>query len=369
MPRLCTCKGDVGKSWYVYFHYTDDNGEKQLCRYKFGINRIKSKRAREKEGAALVQALKIKLESGWNPLTKKTTAYKLNFVANTLFDLLDIKKAFITPRTYKTYYDQINLFKKWLESKAIDKLYISSFTDQHARSYSDWLLRDKQYCGKTHNSHLNTMRCFFNGAIERELVTHNPFKAVKAVRQEYGHNTTYSRDEEEKVKTMAYKEHRLFFYATQFVRYCFFRRSELASLQRKHIIWDNKTIIVPSKSAKNRTQDSITISSTLEKYILEMNILELDPEMYIFSKNFEPSFFKLKRVDDFSDQQREINRILGIKKEATFYSWKHTGAVELYNITKDPYTVMRQCRHSDIRMTMIYLRSLGCGVSEQVRAW
>ena len=36
---------------------------------------------------------------------------------------------------------------------------------------------------------------------------------------------------------------------------------------------------------------------------------------------------------------------------------------------KNAYIVMRQCRHSDIKMTMIYLRSLGCGVNEQVREW
>ena len=47
----------------------------------------------------------------------------------------------------------------------------------------------------------------------------------------------------------------------------------------------------------------------------------------------------------------------------------HTGVVDLYNHTKDAYIVMRQCRHSDIKMTMIYLRSLGCGVNEQVREW
>ena len=46
-----------------------------------------------------------------------------------------------------------------------------------------------------------------------------------------------------------------------------------------------------------------------------------------------------------------------------------TGVVDLYNHTKDAYIVMRQCRHSDIKMTMIYLRSLGCGVNEQVRDW
>lgn len=77
----------------------------------------------------------------------------------------------------------------------------------------------------------------------------------------------------------------------------------------------------------------------------------------------------MKRIDDLSDKQRVVNKENNIRSECTFYSWKHTGVVDLYNHTKDAYIVMRQCRHSDIKMTMIYLRSLGCGVNEQVRDW
>jgi integrase len=129
---------------------------------------------------------------------------------------------------------------------------------------------------------------------------------------------------------------------------------------------------VPSKSSKNRKQDSITIPASFEKLIETSGILKLDPEMYIFGypgKLFQPSLIKVKRLDDFSDRQREVNTLLGINPDCSFYSWKHTGACELYNLTTDPYVVMRQCRHSDIVITMRYLRSLGMGVNEQVRAW
>ncbi len=160
-----------------------------------------------------------------------------------------------------------------------------------------------------------------------------------------------------------------FYYATRFIKYLFLRRTELVSLKVKHINWDNKTVVIASNIAKSRVQDSVTIPKSLESIIIKMGILKLDPETYIFGKNFLPSLTKSKRVDDFSDKQRKFNRNNNIKNECSFYSWKHTGAVELYQITKDPYIVMRQCRHSDIKITMTYLRSLGCGVNEQVREW
>jgi integrase len=213
------------------------------------------------------------------------------------------------------------------------------------------------------------MRTFFTALVDRELIEKNPFSIIKPVREETGKNTTYSRSEEKRAIASMIKDDVNFYYATRFVKYAFLRRTELSLLQLKHIQWKNKTIIIPSANAKNRTQDSVTIPKTLEKIILKMNILKLDPETFIFAKKFKPGKTKLNRVDDFSDMQREINRELKIKKECTFYSWKHTGAVELYNLTKDPYIVMRQCRHHSIAITMNYLRSLGCGVSEAVRAW
>jgi integrase len=371
IPKLCTCKGDLSKSWYVYFYYTDlYTGEKKLFRYKYLLNSLKTKREREREASEMISVLHERLQNGWNPISEKTESEHEDFTtAQALDNILSIKKSFLTQRSYKTYYDQLNLFKKWLEIRKYDKIFVQNFNINMARQYFDWLLKDKGYCGKTYNGHLGTLRSFFNSMVEREMILKNPVFGIKQVPQERGKNTTYTQDEEKRIEEYMINNELNFFYSTRFVRYCFFRRSELQKLQIKHIIWDNKTIIIPSSNAKSRVQDSITISKTLEKYIIQMGIMKMNPEFYVFGKHFIPSLEKIKRVDDFSDMQRKINNVVGIKKESTFYSWKHTGAVELYNRTKDPYTVMRQCRHSDIKMTMIYLRSLGCGVNEQVREW
>lgn len=372
IPKLCTSKGDISKTWYVYFYFTDLlTGEKKQFRYKFGINQLKTRREREREAGGIITALHLKLTEGWNPITDMVDKddHQDVTISQALNDILSIKKAFITPRSYKTYHDQLNLFYKWLLIRKFDRLFVQNFTNFYARQYFDWLLRDKKYSGKTHNGHLNTLRSFFNALHDRQIISSSPIAGIKKLPEDQGKNTTYSIDEEKRIADYLLKSDSRFYYATRFVKYCFFRRSELAKLQVKHIKWENKTIIVPSESAKSRIQDSVTISRTLEKIIEEMGIVELDPEMYVFGKNFLPSFKKLCRVDDFSDRQREINRKLKVKSECTFYSWKHTGVVELYNIVKDPYIVMRQCRHSDIKITMIYLRSLGCGVNEQVREW
>ena len=81
----------------------------------------------------------------------------------------------------------------------------------------------------------------------------------------------------------------------------------------------------------------------------------------------EPGLTKLARADYITFKHRKLMNVIGIGLEKNLYSWKATGAADLYNATKDPYLVMSQCRHSDIKITMLYLRSLGLQTNDKVR--
>ena len=371
LPKLHNAKGDISKDWYVYFYYTDKlTGQKKQFRYKQGINRLKAKRRREEEASAIREALLVRLDSGWNPITEKTEKQQVDIlILDAIDDVLSRKKGYLTETSYKSYFTRTRLFKEWIVENNLSHLYVQNLTPYHLRKYFDEMLEVRGVTGRTHNSHLTTLNAYFNDMSERGIILENPLKGIKAVRQDVGKISTYSESEEKRLNAHMREKDFLFFVATRFVRYAFLRRTELLNLQVKHINWKSKTITIPSSSAKSRVQDSVTIASSLEPLIKEAGYLELNPEMYLFGKKFLPSHERLTRADDLTERQRAYNIELRVKPECSFYSWKHTGAVELYNITKDPYVVMRQCRHSDIRMTMIYLRSLGCGVSEQVRSW
>lgn len=370
-PKLCDRGGDLSKQWYVYLYYTNSSGVRKQFRFSEGVNVLKTKRERRTEANALIEALTYQLRSGWSPVTntvENRDGPHLKTVSAAFDEIFEIKKAYLTGESIRTYKNQIDLFKGWIVAKKLDHLHTQNFTADHARKYCDWMLREKKYCGKTYNGHLTMLRTFFTEMVNRKYMPINPVAGFKFVRQEIGKNITYSAEDEKLFKSIR-DVHPEFYLATRFVKYCFLRRTELAKLQVKHINWGNKTITIPSKNAKSRVQDSVTIPSTLEKMIEGAGLLHLDPEVYVFGKHFKPNIKKIAKLDYFSDQQRDLNNTLSIGKGRTFYSWKHTGVVELYNLTKDPYVVMRQCRHTDIKMTMVYLRSLGCGVNEQVREW
>ena len=205
--------------------------------------------------------------------------------------------------------------------------------------------------------------------VHRDICKSNPFTAVKKLKEEEGKNVAFTPSEIKKVLNYMRMVNVRLYYATQFVRYGFIRKTELTGLKVGNINLESHTITIPADISKTGKHDCVTIPQSLEKIILEMGLDNADPDLYIFGKGLETCKSKLRRTADISDAHREIIETLGMRHELIFYGWKHTGCVELYNIVRDPYVVCRQCRHSDIKMTMKYLRSLGLGINEAVRGW
>ncbi|MDD3078076.1 MAG: hypothetical protein PHH37_03105 [Paludibacter sp.] len=143
IPKLCTRGGDINKSWYVYFYYTSGAGIKKQFRFKQALNTYDTKKEREREAGAMITVLHDRLLSGWSPIIDEIETTALNNdvkLIDALDNILSIKKSYITPRSYKTYYDQINLFKKWLTIVAHkDYLFVQNFNKKQAQNYLDYL--------------------------------------------------------------------------------------------------------------------------------------------------------------------------------------------------------------------------------------
>ena len=69
-PKLNNCKGDLSKSWYIYFVF-EYEGEKKQFRVKDGINFLKTKKEREEFASVLINIYVLRLKEGWNPFTKE----------------------------------------------------------------------------------------------------------------------------------------------------------------------------------------------------------------------------------------------------------------------------------------------------------
>lgn len=369
-PRICDCGGDITKQWYVYFTCTDlIKKETKQFRYKLGINRVKEIRKRKKVAKEAVEAIKDLLyNDGFNPFEKSVQGDKC-VLLDSLREMLEIKNLTVRLRSRQTYKHAVDLLSRWLDSKSLTKIEICNFQKKHAIEFADWLQKEKSYSGKSTNNTIGDIKTIFYMLVHRDICKSNPFTAVKKLKEEEGKNVAFTPSEIKKVLNYMRMVNVRLYYATQFVRYGFIRKTELTGLKVGNINLESHTITIPADISKTGKHDCVTIPQSLEKIILEMGLDKADPDLYIFGKGLETCKSKLRRTADISDAHREIIETLGMRHELIFYGWKHTGCVELYNIVRDPYVVCRQCRHSDIKMTMKYLRSLGLGINEAVRGW
>ena len=352
--------------YYVWYRAKDPStGKRKFIVEKKGINlRNTLSKARYTKAKELRDGLIRLLDSGnYNPFGL-IVSDNLNLLQH-LNSFTDLKKSFSrSPATYK--YIAKN-FTNYLVSQGWTNIYPENFTKKDVIDYMDHLQISKKYSGKTYNNHLNILRSFFNSLVERDVLKINPFRGVRELPEEQGKYVTYTDQEKELLFEHIYRSDTRFFYAVCFTYYCFIRRSEVCRLKVGDINMQTGTITLRSTVSKNLKQESVTIPATFIPILKEMQLDKYPDSYYIIGYNFLTSEGPLPKADYLSEKQRVINDRLNISKDKCFYSWKHTGVCKLYEKYHDILMIMRQCRHSDPRVTMRYLRAMGLIIDEVVR--
>lgn len=377
-PQLCTYGEDTAKPWFVYFDITDPNtGETLRKQFRGGINYWPGKEDRLREGNALLSMWKKKLENGlYNPFRRQGVPIDPapENISEAVKKILELKFKTLKKSSRKSYRTIGNMFLEWLEQKRLHKLKLHAFGDQLAQQYLDYLVLEKKYNGKTHNNQRSILHALFTEITSKKrwksILAENPFSDIPELPEDIGKNMAYTDTE---VKTLAdhFKKYdRRMYYAINFTYHGFIRKTELCELQVKQVDWNNMTIRLNSGEVKNRIQDSITITEGLHQIMLEMGLDMAPPDYYIFGRDMQTCPAKCNRPDDISERHRELKIDAGLVATdgKAYYSWKHTGVIAYWREIKDIYYMMRQLRHSDMKTTMIYLKSLGLMPNEAFRS-
>lgn len=360
-PKIYPEDLDPKKKWFVAFRFSDPaTGQSKQFQVRSDINKYKTKREKIRAANSLVAILEEKLEEGWNPFTKSTNK---NQNRKTLIELLDellyIKETTLKVKSYRSYKDANRLIQSYLLSKNLKTIMPGAFDRNLARNFADYLLTEKKYSGRTFNGMIGFVKTYFNMMIERDIITENPFSKIKRLPCDIGSNHAFS-EREKKALVAAIKEGNIgLYYFINFMYHCFIRRSEITKIKIGDVDLINRTIRINSSDSKNRKQESVAIPDGFLPIIRSMNLNKHPDHYYIFGHGMTPGPIYYKKPDIITDMHRQYLKKLGIKHPKTLYSWKHTGVCDYYNVLKDPYVIMRQLRHHDLSITMIYLKSLG----------
>jgi len=359
-------KGDVADMWYVHFRYYNHDTQKwQLFIRKMGINYLSTKKEKEAEISKLRMYIKQKLESGWNPILKKYDHANTRELLPCLQEELDNRLQGKRPRSIDSFRSIFGIFAAWLKLKRLEYIDVAHFDTPLAREYLDYVARERKYSGKTLNTAKGVLSVVFNGLIRREMIHKNPFATVPKYKEQSGtRNQAFTDEEREALKVYLAANVPWLYQFTQVMYYCFIRRAELYRIKVGNVNLQSNTISIPADAAKNGKSESVVIPANLRTVLADMQLHTYPAHYYIFGhipgeSSLHPSEHCVVNKNYAYNAHKRVLKALNIH-DKTLYSWKHSGVCAAYRATNgDIYAIMRQLRHYDLKMTQIYLKSLG----------
>lgn len=371
-PKVYHFDYDLKKNWFVGFELTNlSSKEKIRKQFRGGINYYKTKPERLRAANALRDYWQKELENGqFNPFHQSESISHPKNLKESIERIIKLKSTSMKPKSIRNYKDITRWFLGFCKINKFDELPLNQLPKNLGRMYTDYLLTERELSGTSHNNQMGILKTLFNNmkADGREWISFNPFTNIAALPRGIGNNIAYSETERKLLRDFLYRYDKRVYFCTQFTFHCFIRKTELTTIKVGDIDWENKTIKINAKSAKNRIQDSVTIPEGLMDILKEMDLKSYPPGNFIFGKSLETVAERCPRPDDISDRHLKIKRMiieqnnqttLEISDGKTYYSWKHSGVVAYWPVVKDIYFMMRQLRHHDLATTMVYLKSLG----------
>jgi integrase len=351
-------KPKSGNDWYVYFKFEDPStGEMKMFKLRDGLNRIVSKSERKTEGELRAAGVNKDLKSGWSPFGVYAAEVDNRPLLEIMAEMMEIKRGVLRERSVEHYKHAINVMRDFLGHQSMQSIRPSKFDQALTLKFSDYLLTERKVSGRTHNNYIEDMRNYFNMMMERDFVKENYFTKIVKKPADVGKNYAYTKEQRILIKDYLYRNKSPFYLVSQCIYYFLIRPKEVVELQRKRVNFEDGIITIISGSGKNRRQRTAVIPDHFKKELKE-SWEKTPPEWYLFGKNFIPGPEPIRR-NRLSEAHRKILDDLGIGKEHTLYSWKHTGFVEAIKSGMDLYSVMRQAGHSSLQEMMPYVKSMG----------
>lgn len=325
-----------GKRWYLEY-YTADRGIPERRRAYGGANRIKDLVQREAAFMALAAELAAPVGAGC-----------------VLLDALEARRPAQRLKTWQSQKTRLRIFLAWLGTRSpcsIDKSGAAAFV-QHL------VAMGRQ--SATIDSYKNTLSAIYQAA---DL--ENPWRGVVAPKV-VSRSLMYFR-KEETAALMAWLQLNMpmVAMAVKMLYYCFIRPGEMRLLTADCVNFENATITIPAAISKNGKTGTVVIPAAfLPEMKSYLNGVVGAP--FIFSKAGGPGWEPVHK-NYLNGQHRLALAACKIKGRYAFYSWKHTGAVNVVRAGINLKDLQLQLRHHSLDMVNEYLKDLGVLDSEDLR--
>ncbi len=282
--------------------------------------------------------------------------------------------------TYKTYKRHAEAFIKWAGNNGYKGLLLSELTSDIYERFLLYKTLEDDIGPRTYNNYLefnktlifDIMRRFNKPAKDIYILKENPLVGIATLECGTGKNIAFNKDQvKELLKFMNGSSKRTALkFACQWMYYTLNRTNEMVQLQVKHLYYhsDDK-IYLPKEICKNKIERHVSICPELQRLIEEHELLSYPPDHYIFSAgSYLPGHEMANPLYLARSFSGNILNKCQMTVPYTFYSWKHTGVVALWNAGVPKGEIQVQAGWKDSQSFDNYLKSLGLMDSEKLKS-
>lgn len=352
LARLNDCGKDLSKRWCVEF-YAWDEKEDALKRKQIRVSSSKYITARERRAFAdaVIKQVNTMLVNG--AFWPKENSKKELTLQMAVDSFLEYKKNSI--RSAKYYRMILNIMS---QSIGANKK-MNEVNTAEAYKFLDQLQAQKGWSNKTRNQYRGVCNIFFNHYIDKGILIKSPWQKVKIEKEVKTSAYTVMQPEElQTISDIAKRENYQLYVFLMMIFYTFGRPKELLKLRLADVNLTEKKLRFRAEIAKNKKTMHVAMNNSIVKILENSGYLNQHPSDFLFGAKGSPSAAPAPYLNLYL-RFKKVRELARFPETYKMYAFKHTGVCRLYEKTKDIDLCRRQCRHSNIRITQIYLQDLG----------
>lgn len=339
-PRLVNNQMDLNSAWYIIYQVFDVKAGR-FRRFRFSKGFSKFKTVDERMDYAMKQLqywndrlrdpafdpfacnrviVSDQLAYQRSPHKSRTAGYDIRHYLNQYFAS---QRKYLRKKSFATYQSRARIFSKWLVDEKLNRDHPKFFTFESAESFLKHIHSTRKIEPRTVNSYTQTMFTIWEWFCSREICEVNPWKKIRRLKYHSRSKRPFSPQQTEAIRKRLLAEDPWLWFFCEFQYYTLVRPcSEQQHLIADDIDWFAQTLKVRSEIAKNHKTQNVALPNHLIDRLREWDLMNIPKHWYIFGKT-GPSERPAPR-DYFSKQLRKHLTALGIGREWSMYSWKHT---------------------------------------------
>lgn len=371
-PHLNDCGGDLKKDWYVEWSFRIPGEEKP--RRQRAYSELRKPTAVERYEAANIvidektQWIKSGEYLNGNPdrvyideLIYRQEA-KLYGQARTgiatlrsnLSDYLKVIRQQVNDKTYQNYQSKMRLFAAFLDKNGLSNLSVHNISRAYIIKFAT-NLSESGLSRLTIKKYIQILHSYFDYELEAGRIENNPVTKMPVLGKIIDMAATpFQADERKLLKSAIEPVDPQLWLACEIQYYCAIRPgTELRLMRIEWIDFARKKMKVPVAEAKSNRVDIIDIPSFLFE---KMKYLEsYSKYLYVFGKFGRPGIEPLGK-NTMRNRFNRYREALNIPNDRKFYSWKHTGAIQLLDNGMHPHDLKGHLRHQSFSTTEVYIK-------------